>query len=368
MKGFSNSKISFSQALQLAMIALIVYFPIIIYVNVSPSDILRAISFFVVPAVISYMFYILFILAADRIIQYTDELIGDKFQAESQIPAIIISIPVAILATWLSRIFFGLSLDLVQDVASQFDFHYRAPVAIDKVRMESIQRLNTGLTFIIVLSIYYLIINRNAGIKMKELELRSQRLITQNTIARFEALKNQVSPDFLFNCLSVLSSLVRVNVDLSEEFIGKFSGVYQYILEQKDNDLVPLTAELDFIKSYAFLAETRFGDKFRLVTDASQDEAIRYSIPPLTLQLLIENAIKHNRMSREEPLVIKISISDNYLAFENTIQMKDQKLDNTVSTGVGLQNIKSRYDLLTTAAVHVSHEGGKFKVEIPLIS
>jgi sensor histidine kinase YesM len=364
MTRFLNSRISLKQACLLSLVVFVIYFPVTIYINVKPTDILAASGFLLFPAIISLVYYTMFIFAADRLMEKAEIAIGDKFLLDSQVPAIIVSIPVAILATIASHYLFAFSIDIMLKLGSEFDLSTRqlAPEI-----MENLERVNNGVTFIIMLSISYLIINRKATIKMKTLEIQSQQLINENTIAQFEALKNQVSPHFLFNSLSILSSLVHVNPDLSEQYIDKLSRAYRYILEQKDNDLIPLTTELDFIKTYAFLVKMRFENKFELKADILQDDAIRYSIAPLTLQLLVENAIKHNRMSAKEPLNVAILQDGDYLVVENEFRPRE-KNEVTVSTRIGLQNIKNRYNLLTSTPVEILQEDGKFKVKIPLIS
>jgi len=194
--------------------------------------------------------------------------------------------------------------------------------------------------------------------------VKAEQLEKQQLLNEIALLKIQVNPHFLFNSLSILSSLVRVNPDLAEQFIDQLSRSYRYILEQKEQSLVSLRTELEFIQSYVFLLKIRFENKFDL--DIQLDDAVldRFTIPPLTLQLLIENAVKHNRMSAAEPLRIVVSVVDDMLVVHNRLQPRPSPAE---STGIGLQNIQNRYALLTDKPVRAGEENGEFVVKLPLL-
>lgn len=182
-------------------------------------------------------------------------------------------------------------------------------------------------------------------------------------LAQFESLKNQVNPHFLFNSLNVLSSLVHVDADLSEKFIDQLAKSYRYLLEQKDNTLVSLKVELDFVDSFVFLLKIRFEDKIQIQIDIP-DRFRSMQIAPLTMQLLIENAVKHNRISKDEPLKIFIGIEDNYLVVKNSLQIR---INHAPSTGLGLKNIQNRYLILSSDVPKFGPEGDFFVARIPLI-
>lgn len=182
--------------------------------------------------------------------------------------------------------------------------------------------------------------------------------------AQFESLKNQVNPHFLFNSLNVLSSLVHIDPDLSEQFIDQLARSYRYLLEQKDKELVPLKTEIDFVHAFTFLLKIRFEEKLKIHIDLAP-ETLNYYVAPLTLQLLIENAVKHNIISSETPLVIDIfNDSDTYLVVSNNLQLRENRLP---STGVGQKNIKSRYKLFTPNEVIFLAENEKYIAKIPFI-
>lgn len=182
--------------------------------------------------------------------------------------------------------------------------------------------------------------------------------------AQFESLKNQINPHFLFNSLNVLASLVHIDTDLSEKFIDQLARSYRYLLEQKDKDLVPLKTEIDFVHSFTFLLKIRFGEKLK-VNIRPDKKTMGYYVAPLTLQLLIENAVKHNMISAETPLVIDIyNEEDDFLVVSNNLQLRDKLLP---STGVGQNNIKSRYKLFTSTEVVFEATNDKYTVRIPFI-
>ena len=194
---------------------------------------------------------------------------------------------------------------------------------------------------------------------------KAENLEKQQLLNEIALLKTQVNPHFLFNSLSILSSLVRVNPDLSEQFIDQLSRSYRYILEQKEQSLVTLRTELEFIQSYSFLLKIRFENKFDLRFDLPDEVLDQCKIAPLTLQLLIENAVKHNRMSVKEPLIVEVSLGDEQtLIVKNRLQPRTTPTD---STGVGLQNIINRYALLTDRLVWAGEREDEFVVRVPLL-
>lgn len=201
---------------------------------------------------------------------------------------------------------------------------------------------------------------RSEGLQDKTQLLEKQQLINE-----IDLLKTQVNPHFLFNSLSILSSLVHVNADLSEQFIEQLARSYRYILEQKDQALVTLRTELEFIRSYAFLLKIRFDNKFDLRINLAEDLLDKYKVAPLTLQLLVENAVKHNRMSAQEPLVVEVLVEGDFLVVKNPLRARPQRES---STGTGLNNIINRYALLTDRAVKAGECEDEFIVRVPLIN
>jgi sensor histidine kinase YesM len=190
-----------------------------------------------------------------------------------------------------------------------------------------------------------------------------ERFKKENAEFRFDLLRSQLNPHFLFNSLNTLSSLVYENPESAGLFIRELSDVYRYILENRDKELIALNDELRFVKAYIGLIKLRFADNIDVDIIAIQRPQ-DYQIMPLTLQLLLENAIKHNVVSKKNPLKVTICTTDDRLVVENNIQ---PKLTNEYSSGMGLKNIASRYGFLTNRAVTIENNGAVFSVSIPLL-
>lgn len=194
-------------------------------------------------------------------------------------------------------------------------------------------------------------------------ESTKQQIVAKTETAKFESLKNQLDPHFLFNSLNVLTSLIGENPNQAEKFTTKLSKVYRYVLEQRNKDLVPISEELRFAKTYMQLLEMRFEEavKFNIPDDVTDQEL---KIVPLSLQLLLENAVKHNVVSPSKPLSINIYQEGSFLIIENNINPKEAI---GKSTKVGLQNIADRYGLLTKQGVRIENNNKTFKVSLPLL-
>jgi PAS domain S-box-containing protein len=186
----------------------------------------------------------------------------------------------------------------------------------------------------------------------------------ENLQSQFDVLKQQVNPHFLFNSLNVLTSLIRLEPELAEKFTEHLSKVYRYVLENKDNELVKLSTELDFLDAYIFLLNIRFMGKITVNINIPHDLR-NCLVIPLAMQLLIENAIKHNAMSKKSPLVIDVFIDNNH--FLNIINNLQEREAHMVSTGVGLKNIQNRYLLLNNTAPEFEKTATHFIARIPLI-
>ncbi len=194
-------------------------------------------------------------------------------------------------------------------------------------------------------------------------ESTKQEIVAKTETAKFESLKNQLDPHFLFNSLNVLTSLIGENPAQAEKFTTKLSKVYRYVLEQRNKDLVPIEEELKFAKTYMELLGMRFEDavQFNIPDSISNNEL---KIVPLSLQLLLENAVKHNVVSTSKPLTINIYEEGTYLIIENNVNPKEAI---GKSTKVGLQNIADRYGLITQKGVKIENNNKTFKVSLPLL-
>lgn len=198
----------------------------------------------------------------------------------------------------------------------------------------------------------------------KKVAVESERMKKEMISSRYETLKSQVNPHFLFNSLNALSNLVYEDQDQAVKFIKKLSDVYRYVLESRDKDLVDLKTELRLAESYLFLQKIRYANSLQVSVKSSDTENSK--IPPLSLQMLLENAIKHNVISEDEPLKIEIFEKDGYLMVLNNLQKKN--VIKSESSEVGLTNIRERYSFLTDKPVIIRDTEGKFTVGLPLLS
>ena len=198
----------------------------------------------------------------------------------------------------------------------------------------------------------------------QENKLKEQKIIAGTASAQFESLKNQIDPHFLFNSLNVLSSLIEENPESAQKFTTSLSKIYRYVLEQKDKELVSVAEELQFAKTYMNLLKMRFENSitFEIPEGFDNEEA---KVVPLSLQLLLENCIKHNVVSEAKPLHVKISIENGQLVITNNLQKKEVL---QYRKGVGLQNIVNRYGILTKRKVLVEENEKEFKVLLPILT
>ncbi|MBO0952598.1 sensor histidine kinase [Fibrella forsythiae] len=181
--------------------------------------------------------------------------------------------------------------------------------------------------------------------------------------AQLDALRQQVNPHFLFNSLNSLISLIDEDPRQASTFAEELSTVYRYLLRSNDSILTSLASELEFIQSYYHLLKTRHGDALTLETQI-QPGAEGYQLPPLTLQLLIENAVKHNVALPDQPLTISLTSNGNQLIVSNNLQRKPQRV---LSNGVGLSNILTRYQALGDLQPMIEDDGREFRVTLPLL-
>ncbi len=193
-------------------------------------------------------------------------------------------------------------------------------------------------------------------------QVREVRFRRKQTELQLKALKSQLSPHFLFNSLNTLSSLFQKDVYKAELFIRSLAKSYQYTLKAYQDMLVTVDEELIFVESYCYLVRTRFGDHLKLELELSDDER-KSKIPPLTLQMLVENAVKHNIVDKEHPLTVSIKPNKDFLDVTNN---KTKKRPETKSLKIGLKNIISRYNLLVSKTVKVI-DAADFTVKLPII-
>ncbi len=216
------------------------------------------------------------------------------------------------------------------------------------------------LCTLLVIAIYesvYFVGELRKSIEEKELLKR------ESLQAQLYALKTQVNPHFLFNNLNTLSAVIPENPRQAIDFVQQLSKVYRHILEVRDEQSIVLKEELEVLHAYAFLLKTRFGKNLNISIRVTEENLLQ-RVVPLSLQILMENAIKHNIVSAAKPLRIDVTAGREYLVVSNTLQKKNQLAE---STGIGLDNIRNRYQLLGSRKVEVEEGPDSFTVRIPLI-
>ena len=231
--------------------------------------------------------------------------------------------------------------------------------------VSSISRIKTLLPIIFITimimaiyeAIYFYVRFKKSVIE----EEQTKQAIIQSQL---DALRNQAQPHFFFNTLNTLRDMIDQNSkEDAKEFVDKLSDMYRFLLEAGNANLIPLKDELKFSKAYIHIQSERFGNNLKLHWNIPE-ASLNSMIVPMTLQLLLENAIKHNVISKAKPLEVNINIKDNYVVVDNKIQVKSTQLP---STKIGLKNIEKRYALITKKAVKIVDNGNLFSVSLPLL-
>jgi len=192
---------------------------------------------------------------------------------------------------------------------------------------------------------------------------KNEELKRENLLAKYEALKNQVNPHFLFNNLNTLSGMVEQKHELATAFIKKLSDIYRYVLDQNDKELVSIKDEMKFVDDYIFLTKMRFGEG--LLFNSYITDNLNLQVVPLGIQMLVENAIKHNIISDELPLKIEMKIENDFVIVTNNLQTK--KTINSDKAPLGLENLKHRYAYLSGTPIEVIESDCQFIVKLPII-
>jgi len=194
--------------------------------------------------------------------------------------------------------------------------------------------------------------------------LENEELKREALQSQYESLKNQLSPHFLFNSLTALKILIKDSPDTAQNYVNSLSRALRYTLKSNEKQLVSLKEEMEFMESYLFLIRMRFGNNLSVVT-AIDEKLMSYNLPPLTIQTLVENAIKHNEISKQHPLGINIMTTEG----ETLIIVNDfqEKITAEEGTGIGLINLSKQFQLLVSKEIVIRKEKNKFSVEVPLI-
>jgi len=197
----------------------------------------------------------------------------------------------------------------------------------------------------------------------KEATIQQEELKRAHLALQYQTLKDQVRPHFLFNSLSSLVTLINTDPEKATLFVHRLSDVYRYVLEQRENELVPLDEELKFLKDYIYLQQIRFGKNLKV--QYKLDLEAKLMVIPLSLQLLVENAIKHNEISDQSPLTVEIlSTGQNHIIIKNNLQKKEVPEE---SLGMGIENLRKRIEIFSSEPLQIFEESGAFIVRIPTI-
>lgn len=198
--------------------------------------------------------------------------------------------------------------------------------------------------------------------KTKETLLQTQQAKTEMEL---KTLQQNIEPHFLFNNLNVLSSLIDSNPTKANEFLSKFSEIYRYILQTQNVEIVSLKDELEFSSNYIFLLQERFGNAYKFAWQINENEVDGQMLVPVSLQTLIENAVKHNAGNRNDSLNISIKLEQDFLVVENKLREKNLTFQ---TNQTGLQNLKTRYAFLSDRPIEILQTENTFKVKLPLLS
>ena len=213
-----------------------------------------------------------------------------------------------------------------------------------------------AVTAIMITVLIYLLSRRH------QMEMENERLQAENLLVRYETLENQLDPHFLFNSLNTLSGLIGTDDDKAQEYLMQLASTYRYTIQQ--NKLVPLADELAFADAYLYMMNIRYGENLTVIRHLDNVRS-GYYVVPISVQLLIENAIKHNVVSNRHPLTVTIEATGrNSLRVRNPLHAKEE---DTSSEGIGLSNMDKRYELIAGEHISVNNDGTEFCVEIPLI-
>lgn len=217
---------------------------------------------------------------------------------------------------------------------------------------------------ILINLVFYMFLNLlQQNYENQNVNMELERMRNHNLSAQYELLKQQVNPHFLFNSLNTLKAMVETSDKESVDFIIKLSSFYRFTLESRKLDLIHLSEEMQILDAYLFLQKARFENGFHFSSELPE-ETLKTLIPPFTLQLLVENCLKHNIVSQSKPLSIRIYKEDDKIVVENPIQ---RKMGEQQSLGVGLSNIDLKYQHLLGKNIEIVDDGRIFKIKIPLI-
>ena len=263
------------------------------------------------------------------------------------------------------HLLFGLAVSFSSNLIYRFGDIYFFDMSetwspVPLVNLELTLSLSMIYMMVFTFDTYY-----SSSMKLKEEQLQMEKLKQENTLAQYLNLKSQIEPHFLFNSLSVLNSIIYSDVDLASEFILRLSRILRYVIEKNEFIMVPLSEEITFVENYLFLIKTRFDEGIAFENTIDKNILDSYYVPPASLQLLIENAIKHNKFTSSNPLHIHLSNTENCLTVSNNLNIRT---DFEKSTNQGLDNLTVRYSHFTDQSISIKKTNTDFTVSLPLLT
>ncbi len=240
-------------------------------------------------------------------------------------------------------------------------FHYTQSITYGEIIDSKMFIWTSLIEFFIGTSIFLIILSARFAKSLTQYYSEMEKDKEVLSKYRYATLKNQINPHFLFNSLNVLSGIMYKDIEKADEFISKLANIYRYILDIQEEEVISLSKEIDFAKDYLYLQSIRFGNNLRYSIDVNKNKMII----PMALQILIENAIKHNSISDKKELKITISNDNKYVIVSNN---RNPKKEATTGHEIGIKNIKERYKFLTDQEIKIVESPTKFKVYLPLLA
>lgn len=267
--------------------------------------------------------------------------------------------PIKVFTRLIVAVAFCIIIDLL--IVNLLWFHFIHDYGFGEILKSANIRLIIIIQFIIGLVIYLVVLARHFSVHLNKYYVKLAETESQLMKYQYETLKNQLNPHFLFNTLNTLSGLIYKDVDKADQFIHHFSQIYRYVLDVQNEELVPIEQELAFIEHYLFLSNIRFNNSIQ--SDVKLSNLDQF-IVPMALQLVIENAIKHNQFNVESPMLITLSEEAEYLKISNPLHPKEHK---EPSSQLGIKNLEGRYAPLTDKKVRIEQTETHFVIYLPIL-
>ena len=273
----------------------------------------------------------------------------------------ILANPIKTYVILLCSIFLFITIDVL--LVNALWYRYVLNVPFERIIRSSTLISSSIVTIFLGLTIFFIILSKTFMSKFLNAEKDKQAAIRDADMAKFETLKSQINPHFLFNSLNTLSTLILIDPNRADQFTAQLSSIYRYVLDNQDEDLVPVNKEIDFAKDYLELQSIRFSNNFTVSIEETKWNS-EVMIIPLSLQLILENVFKHNIISQKNKVHISIGFEDSYIVIHNN---KSSRKEIKESHSVGLSNILNRYELVSDDECKIEDKSNSFTVKLPLV-